>query len=532
MPVNRNALIRYNTIDNCLKNRYRQWTLDDLIEACSDTLYEFEGIDKGVSKRTVQLDIQTMRSEKLGYNAPIIVVDKKYYTYEDPNYSITNIPLTNQDLNKLTEVVDILRQFKGFTHFQELSGMVQRLENKIHSSKSNQRSVIDLEKNENLKGLQYIDTLYQALVDKICIKISYKSFKARAVNEFEFHPFLLKEYRNRWFILGKKTINGPYLLLALDRIHEVERIEKGVLYFDEEEVAQYFKDVVGVSVNEGDTPIEVTFMIDHANAPYVITKPIHHSQKIIEKVDEGIVFSIYVQLNFELERELLGFGDKIKVLSPKRLQTRIKQVLQNTVDGYHTSLDSSKIKHYPSIFKHKGYIINQTVYKSKEINQIKKGIQQYITAQKLDKLAPIPELIQSISSIKENILNHNLKKIIKKIDPQAVLQEATYYAKPQDTTTWHQLTDLDPTHFIIQVYLDDSNHRDGAFMLLPASHKKIFTPDEIDLMTSNSIPIYSDVQTGGIIIKRPLLLQKQNEYLNQSKFRTIVLRFKTSSEQS
>ena len=94
MPVTRNALIRYRTIDNCLKNRQRRWTLEDLIDACSESLYEYEGIDKGVSKRSIQMDIQFMRSDKLGYNAPIIVLEKKYYTYEDPDYSITNIPLT------------------------------------------------------------------------------------------------------------------------------------------------------------------------------------------------------------------------------------------------------------------------------------------------------------------------------------------------------------------------------------------------------------------------------------------------------
>lgn len=44
MPANKNALIRYKTIDNCLRNRYRRWTLDDLVEACSDALYDMEGI--------------------------------------------------------------------------------------------------------------------------------------------------------------------------------------------------------------------------------------------------------------------------------------------------------------------------------------------------------------------------------------------------------------------------------------------------------------------------------------------------------
>ena len=63
MPANKNALIRYKTIDNCLRNRYRRWTLDDLVEACSDALYDMEGITKGVCARTVQMDIQIMRSD-------------------------------------------------------------------------------------------------------------------------------------------------------------------------------------------------------------------------------------------------------------------------------------------------------------------------------------------------------------------------------------------------------------------------------------------------------------------------------------
>ncbi|MCB0699050.1 MAG: WYL domain-containing protein, partial [Chitinophagaceae bacterium] len=83
MPANRNALIRYKTIDNCLRNRQRKWTLEMLMDKVSDALYEYEGIDKGISRRTIQGDIQMMRSDKLGYNAPIIIVEKKYYIYED-----------------------------------------------------------------------------------------------------------------------------------------------------------------------------------------------------------------------------------------------------------------------------------------------------------------------------------------------------------------------------------------------------------------------------------------------------------------
>jgi len=179
MPLNRNALIRYQTIDRCLQNRYRQWTLDDLTEACADALYDFEGILDGVSKRTTQLDLQTMRSDKLGYNAPIVVVDKKYYAYEDAEYTISNIPLNDKDLDTLSEVVGLLKQFKGFRHFEDIGSMIQRLESKIYTAKFQTMPVIDFEKNENLKGLEYLNKLYQAILSKKVVQLTYKSFKAK-----------------------------------------------------------------------------------------------------------------------------------------------------------------------------------------------------------------------------------------------------------------------------------------------------------------------------------------------------------------
>src|SRR5687767_3185365 len=250
MPVNRNALIRFRTIDTCLRNRQRRWTLEDLIEACSDALYEYEGIDKGVSRRSIQMDIQFMRSDKLGYNAPIIVLEKKYYTYEDPDYSIINIPLTDQDLGKLTEVVEILKQFKGFSHFQELSGMVQRLENKIYAARTNTEPVIDFEKNENLKGLEHIETLYQAIIKKCTVELCYQSFKARSANTFIFHPYYLKEYRNRWFVIGVKKKKTPILTLALDRIVSIGECDSAYVPKDKDlMLPAFFNDVLGVTVN-------------------------------------------------------------------------------------------------------------------------------------------------------------------------------------------------------------------------------------------------------------------------------------------
>src|SRR5574344_1658931 len=121
MPANKNALIRYKTIDNCLRNRYRRWTLEDFVDACSDALYDMEGTRKGVSIRTVQGDIQIMRSDKLGYNAPIEVYDHKYYRYSAQDYSISDMPMSQNDYDMMQEAVDLLRQLEDFDQFAEMS---------------------------------------------------------------------------------------------------------------------------------------------------------------------------------------------------------------------------------------------------------------------------------------------------------------------------------------------------------------------------------------------------------------------------
>ncbi len=335
MPVNRNALIRYRTIDQCLQNRFKKWTLEDLIEACSDAIYEYQGIDTGVSRRTIQADLEMMRSNKLGYEAPIVVVDKKYYTYSDKHYSITNSPLNQQDMQVLSEVSGLLKQFKGFNHFTDLNEMVSKLEDKIYSQKNHSLPVIDFEKNDNLKGLEWIEVIRKAIVAKKAICITYQSFKAREASTFCFSGYLLKEYRNRWFVLGKPHKRNAHLMnLALDRIQTVEEHEEDYRENTEIDLATYYNDCIGVTKTPGQPDCEVVFWIDDTNAPYIITKPLHHTQKLLSNEIDGKIFSIKVILNFELERELLGFGSKIRVLSPGILVKQLKKQLQKTLDRY------------------------------------------------------------------------------------------------------------------------------------------------------------------------------------------------------
>ena len=342
MPANRNALIRYKTIDMCLQNRYKKWTLEDLIEACSDALHEYEGIGKGVSRRTVQLDLQLMRSDKLGYNAPIVVIDKKYYTYEDPDYSIMNIPVSESDLEQLLETVEFLKQFKGFSYFKELNTIVQKLEDHVYANKIKRKPVIYFEKNDNLKGIENLDILYQAIINKRILEITYQSFNARQAGTFNFFPYMLKEFRNRWFLIGSKTNDEIILNLAIDRIQNIkvtEKIFSEAINFDPEE---YFKNVIGVTVNPGMRAEKVSLFVTRKHAPYVLTKPFHASQNLIEQNEHGIIVEFEVQHNYELEKEILGFGDGITVLAPEQLKDSIKLRFDNAIKNYNTATDEAK----------------------------------------------------------------------------------------------------------------------------------------------------------------------------------------------
>lgn len=335
MAVNKLALIRYRTINECLKNRRRKWTLDDLIEKVSDVLYDCEGIENGVSRRTIQADIQLMRSDKLGYNAPIIVVDKKFYTYEDAEYSITNVPINDADVEKMKEIVGVLKQFNGFNYFDEMSDMIAKLENNLNKSTHKTKNHIQFEANKLLKGLEHINPLYQAILNKKVLLLEYKSFRAKESQQNIYYPYLLKEYRNRWFLIAANKKKGPLVTMALDRIVGFEELpkEKYVEYngidFD-----KYFDDLLGVTKSEKDRAHKVILHVDKYNAPYVITKPLHHSQTVLQEDETGITIRIDVVLNFELEREILGFGECMKVLAPRLLQKTIKRRLDKAVDKY------------------------------------------------------------------------------------------------------------------------------------------------------------------------------------------------------
>lgn len=326
MPTNRATLIRIKTIDQCLQRRNRRWTLDDLIEACSDALSELEGRDTNVSRRTIQADIQLMRSDKLGYNAPIVVKDKKYYHYDDPDYSISKIPLSEQDISTLNGAVDILRHFQIFPQLSPAVEVINKLQEHIAVAVNQSVPAIDLERNERYVGMSLLNELYEAVRNQEPLLIYYQSFKAAQPKKMVVSPYLLKEYRNRWFLLGTNGHNTGFLsILPVDRMRSVQHDESLTFVSNPKfDAATFFDDVIGVTKSLGEKSSKVVLHFDADQAPYVLTKPLHRSQKLLKVHKDGsAIVSVQVVLNLELEREILGFAEHVEVLSPRRLRHNI-----------------------------------------------------------------------------------------------------------------------------------------------------------------------------------------------------------------
>ncbi len=339
MATSKNPLLRYKTIDRCLRNRNHRWTIENLMTACNEALLEFgfSGICMA-SRRTIQNDLQFMRSEA-GYSAPIIVVDRKYYTYEDPDFSIMKAPLHigSEDIRQLNEAVGILSQLSGFATVEGLEDIISRLQEHAAYIQTQRKPVIYFEQNNRLQGLHYIPIIHQAILEQKVLSITYQSFRATKPHTYTFSPMVLKEFRNRWFLFGRHTDARILSNFALDRMLSVE-IDENATYrtypnFDPE---SYFEDIVGVTKN--DEPVQkVRFLADPSEAPYILTKPIHKSQEVIgEQADGSKLFQICVIVNHELIRDLMGYGEGIVVLSPRSLVNQMRKKYVIGLSHYQT----------------------------------------------------------------------------------------------------------------------------------------------------------------------------------------------------
>jgi predicted DNA-binding transcriptional regulator YafY len=231
-------------------------------------------------------------------------------------------------------VVDMLKQFKGFKYFEDVDVLVDKLE--LKASKNNHASII-FETIDEFTGLEHIDLIASAIKNSKVLKIKYQPFYESKPVTYTIHPYQLREYNNRWFVLAhteefKERKLGVY---GLSRItEEPTLIAKTFIKTYTNLVKTYFKDIIGVTNYLDNNVAHIVFEAYGMRANYIKTKPWHPSQQIVSETADTCTFSLDIKINNELIALILQFGLDIKILEPASLQNTIVDKLKKATALY------------------------------------------------------------------------------------------------------------------------------------------------------------------------------------------------------
>ena len=320
MPTNKNAFIRYKYLDRLLSDRHHYYDMNALTEKVNDMM-ERDMLGMSVGVRTIQKDILALQLAP--FSAPIDfkkINGKNVYRYTDPTFSIFSQELSREERNLLREVLNTIGQFNGLDNFQWLDNF------KIGLGLEDRRQIISFSNNLYYEGSNLLGTLFDQISNEVVIRLSYHTFNDETVRALDFHPYLLKQYNDRWYLIGAADSDKKILHFALDRIDNVEPLPQKKYEQCSEDLAERFEDIVGVTLYE-DRPVEhILCWVSDTSKGYVDTKPIHGSYTPIKGEDDEQLHKEYPQLqggmfftldcisNFELIRELCSYGKELLVL--------------------------------------------------------------------------------------------------------------------------------------------------------------------------------------------------------------------------
>lgn len=330
MPNTKNYSTRLRVLDQCLRSGHA-YSGKELTEFINREL-ELRGEPTITSRTTLMDDLLNIENE---YHTNII--RKKHgrqttYQYEDPNFSIFSTELSEDDILHLGQTLDILRRFDGMPEADWISELSARL-NLCMNNRKEVRAAVGFESAIYNKGMEHFTPLFNAIRKKTTLELRYQSFKMQEPQTLIVHPYYLKQYNNRWFLF---CCNGDHTNLSnypLDRILSVKLAHvpyrETRIDFDE-----YFSDMIGVSRKDGQQSEVVILRYPKDQYKYVATKPWHGSQKVLEENNDYVIVQLDVILNYELEQQILSFGDYVEVIAPKSLRDKIAQRLQNSLTQY------------------------------------------------------------------------------------------------------------------------------------------------------------------------------------------------------
>lgn len=331
MSTNKNATIRYHSLDQCFSNKGRLYCIDDLLLSCNNALYEYEGVTDGVKKRQLFEDIKFMESDQ-GWSIQLERVKegrRVYYRYLDMTFSIKKQSINAIEAKQLQETLSILNRFKGMPQFEWIEEILIRLES-IFKLKGDSPVIVEYDYNPYLKGLNYFTEIFRAIYNKKVLVVDYKGFNKDSVC-FEIHPYFLKQYNNRWFLFGLHPELNLISNVAIDRIFSLTLSESPYLENKTINFDTYFDDIVGVTTPVNSQPERVLFQVDNSLIGYLESKLIHSSQKTMV-IDDQVCIELFLIINYEFETLLFGLMDRISILSPltlkEKLVARAKQAVE------------------------------------------------------------------------------------------------------------------------------------------------------------------------------------------------------------
>lgn len=336
MPTNKNAQLRYKILDRCFSDFHYKYTIEDLVDKVNESLGDVCGAQ--VSVRQIREDIKHMR-DRMTYNAPIrayhYVGKKCYYRYADSDFSIFNNDLSVEEVASLRTTIDILSRFRGIPNNAWLEEVISNLEYRF-GMKPNSENIISFERNDLLKGNEFLGELIDAALNHQPLNILYRTFSGKEWTSV-IHPYHLKQFNNRWFLIGlQEGSHGNYITnKALDRIVRFSKADVPFIPNKDIDFDDYFKDVIGVTLPENHPePEEVLLKFDAGRFPYIINKPIHPSQVIVDETKH--VVRLFIRPNKEFEACVFSYGNQVEVLKPAWLRSQILEKLEEAVRKYHS----------------------------------------------------------------------------------------------------------------------------------------------------------------------------------------------------
>lgn len=335
MSINKNAFIRYQALDKCFRNPGRKYFMENLLLACNTAIQDFDGSSEGIHRRQLFEDLKFMESEQ-GWSIPLERYrdgKRVYYRYSDLNFSINNQPLNETETNQIKSALMILSKFKGMPQFDWVNEITTKISSGLELEEG-LADIISFDSNAYLKGIELLGDLFNAIHYKKALKIKYKPFKGNVDYEYELHPYYLKQFNNRWFLFGQNKNIDKLSNLALDRIVEIKEVKSKFIENKFVDFKEYFEDIIGVTKPDDIAPIKIELLFSTDEAPYVLTKPIHGSQRKIRLDENGLLISIEVIPNYELEKLIFSFGENVKVVGPKLFAEKIKTRISKLSESY------------------------------------------------------------------------------------------------------------------------------------------------------------------------------------------------------